>query len=85
MALRIGFLADPQALYRLEEWYHTQDCEVLFGPGVSADAFSDDALGRALLKLHAADPPKLFAELRVQAWGSMISPARMPGTQTRRR
>ena len=34
---------------------------------MSADAFSDDALGRALLKLHTEDPPKLFAELSAQA------------------
>ena len=62
-ALILGFLIDPCALYRMEELFEPLDCEVLFGAGVQAHDFTDDAWGRALLKLHAAHPAALFADL----------------------
>ena len=63
VALVLGFLVNPQALYKVAEFYQSFDCEVLFGAGVQPDDFTDDALGRALLKLQAADPRERFAEL----------------------
>jgi transposase len=67
MALMVAFLIDPCALYRMEEFYQPFDCAVLFGAGVQATDFTDDALGRALLKLHAAHPAQIFADLSARA------------------
>ena len=71
LALILGFLVNPQALYQVAEFYQMFDCEVLFGAGVQAADFTDDALGRALLKFQAAGPRAQFAELSramIAAW-----------------
>jgi len=72
VALILAFLVDPQALYQVAEFYQTFDCEILFGAGVTPTDFTDDALGRALIKLQAADPRARFAELSramIAEWG----------------
>jgi len=63
VALILAFLVDPQALYPVAEFYPTFDCEILFGTRVAPTDFTDDALGRALITLQAADPRARFAEL----------------------
>jgi hypothetical protein len=55
-ALVINVLVARKPLYRVEEFYRDMDLGVLFGEGVTADAFNDDALGRSLSKLAAAHP-----------------------------
>lgn len=70
----IGFLVDPRAHYRMQELYETWDCQVLFGPQVQAGDFSDDALGRALLTLHAANPAQMFADLSERAIATYALP-----------
>ena len=47
-ALAICILSDRKALYRVEEFYEGKDVEALFGAGVMAHDFNDDALGRGL-------------------------------------
>ncbi len=63
VSLILGFLVNPQALYQVAEFYQTFDCEILFGAGVEPGDFTDDALGRALVKFQEADPRTRFAEL----------------------
>ncbi len=46
----------------MEELSRPFEREVLFGAGVQATDFTDDALGRALLQWHAAHPSKMFAD-----------------------
>ena len=53
------------------------DCEVLFGSGVQATDFTDDALGRALLQWHAAHPSKIFADFSTRALAAFD----LPGTE----
>ena len=53
-ALAICILSDRKALYRVEEFYEGKDVEALFGEGVTAHDFNDDALGRGLDRLFTA-------------------------------
>lgn len=66
-ALVINVLTAKQPLYRIEEFYKNQDTELLFGPGVTADALNDDALGRALNKLAQAHPKRVYLQLALSA------------------
>jgi transposase len=59
-ALVINVLVARKPLYRVEEFYRDMDLGVLFGEGVTADAFNDDALGRSLSKLAAAHPNRVY-------------------------
>lgn len=67
LALVVGILFDRTALWRLHEVLVDQDLAVLFGPGVAAIDFNDDALGRALDKLSRANPEHVFATLTTKA------------------
>ncbi len=66
-ALVINVLVARKPLYRVEEFYRELDLGVLFGEGVSADAFNDDALGRSLSKLAAAHPNRVYLALALSA------------------
>ncbi len=67
LALIIGCLVDPLALYRLEEFYAELDCAVLFGAERQAHDFNDDAMGRALLKLFESQVGQTFTARSRQA------------------
>lgn len=54
-------------LYRVFLALETTDCELLVGRGVTPDDLNDDALGRALDKLAAAEPAKVFAAVCARA------------------
>lgn len=71
-ALLINLLVDRRALYHVAEFYKGQDMEVLFGPEkrVLPEELNDDALGRALDKLFASDPKKLFSTIALAAAAS---------------
>ncbi|SDJ14870.1 protein of unknown function [Natribacillus halophilus] len=58
-ALIINQLSDRKPLFKVEEFYEKQDVELLFGPGVTARDFNDDALGRALDALYHAGLEKV--------------------------
>ena len=60
VAIIMAILFDRTALYRVEELYEDHDVPLLFGAGVRAEDFNDDALGRALDKLTAAGAAKVF-------------------------
>ncbi len=66
-ALLINILTDRKALYHVQRFYERQDVELLLGPGVTADALNDDALGRALDALDKAGVDRVFAELSLTA------------------
>lgn len=66
-ALVINVLTARKPLYRVQEFYRHYDLEVLFGQGITADAFNDDALGRALTKLAHAHPQKVYLALALSA------------------
>ncbi len=54
-------------LYRVFLALETTDCELLVGRGATPDDLNDDALGRALDKLAAAEPAKVFAAICARA------------------
>ena len=66
-AMVINILCSRMPLYRIAEFYETQDVEQLFGPGCEAAAFNDDALGRTLDRMHEAQSWKVFSELSLTA------------------
>ena len=67
LALMLCIFGDRRALWRVSEFYEDEDVEVLFGPGVQSEDFNDDALGRALDKLHAAGAQGVMATLAIRA------------------
>ena len=67
MALLLCVFGGRQALYQVENFYVGHQLELLFGSGVEASDFNDDALGRALDKLAAADPRRVFSTLAFHA------------------
>jgi transposase len=75
LALVIGMLVDPLALYRLEELYADMDCAVLFGAERQAHDFNDDAMGRALRKLFDCQVGQLYETLGQQAVERLELPA----------
>ena len=75
LALMIGCLVDPLALYRLEEFYADFDCVVLFGAERQPADFNDDAMGRALIKLFESQVGQTYAGLCRQAVERLSLPA----------
>lgn len=67
LGLMLCVFGGREALYRVEEFYEGHNLERLFGPDVAAGDFNDDALGRALDKLNAAGPKRVFSTLAFQA------------------
>jgi len=66
-ALIINILCRRDPLYRVKDFYLEQDVELLFGKGVKADHFNDDALGNTLDKIYAAGPKKVFSTMVLKA------------------
>ncbi len=75
LALIIAIMVEPRALYRLEEFYHDQDCAVLFGAERHAADFNDDAIGRALLKLFESQSGQIYSGICRQAVDRLALPA----------
>lgn len=67
VALIINLLCRRNPLYLVEEFYQEQDVELLFGPGIEAEYFNDDALGRTLDKIYLAGAKKTFSAVSLQA------------------
>ncbi len=63
----ITFLVDPQALYRISEFYTELNCAILFGADRQAADFNDDAIGCALEKLYESQPGQIHTDLCTQA------------------
>src|SRR5690606_12203797 len=66
-ALVINILVARKPLYRVEEFYSEMNLDVIFGEEITADAFNDDALGRALTKLAKAHPNRVYLALALSA------------------
>ncbi|WP_127586918.1 IS1634 family transposase [Paenibacillus koleovorans] len=66
-ALILNVLSGKDPLVHVERFYRDQDVELLFGAGVTADDLNDDALARALDKLHEATPWKVYSTLAIRA------------------
>lgn len=67
LALVMAIVDNRRALYRLPLFFETRDAEVLLGAGVTPDAVNDKAVARALDKLAAADPKRVYASLCLRA------------------
>ncbi|SCW59942.1 protein of unknown function, partial [Paenibacillus tianmuensis] len=65
-ALVINVLSGKDPLCHVKRFYRDQDVELLFGDGVTADDLNDDALARALDKLHEATPWKVYSTLAIR-------------------
>lgn len=69
--LVVGMVCDTLSgrspLYKVEEFIAEQDTELLFGIPVNPDNFNDDALGRALDRIHKKGTLKLFTEVSLKA------------------
>lgn len=66
-ALVIGCFMRQRPLYRVHELFLATDCELVLGRGVTPDDLGDDALGRALDKLAAAGPARVFSSVCARA------------------
>ena len=60
-------LSGRSPLYKVEEFIASQDTELLFGTTVNPHSFNDDALGRALDRIHAKGTLQLFTEVSLKA------------------
>lgn len=78
LALLLCIFTDRHALWRIEEFYERHDVEALFGEGVSSADFNDDALARALDKLHAAGAQGVMATLAMRALSAEGMPLEGP-------
>ncbi|MDQ8737121.1 DUF4277 domain-containing protein [Paenibacillus sp. LHD-38] len=62
-AMIINILCSRMPLYRVSEFYHELDVELLFGGAIKASDFNDDALARTLDRLHDAQGWKVYSQL----------------------
>ena len=68
LLLVLDLLSGKSPLYRVADRLTATDVAVLIGAGRQAGDFTDDSLGRALDKLHRAEPAKVFSTLTMQAY-----------------
>lgn len=66
-AMVLNILCHGNPLYKVNKFFEKQDVELLFGAGVHANQFNDDALGRALDYLYEAVPWKVYTPLALSA------------------
>lgn len=62
-AMLINILSGRTAFYRYESFFENLDTELIFGRGVHASDFKDDALASALDRIYAYGPRKLFSRI----------------------
>lgn len=67
LAMILDTLSGRSPLYRLEEFFESQDTELLLGKPIEAKSFNDDNVGRFLDKLYDAGTMKLFTEIAQRA------------------
>jgi len=54
-------------LYRLEEFFATQDTELLLGASVEPGAFRDHNVGRVMDRIYQEGPSRIFSEVACRA------------------
>jgi len=67
LGLVLDTLSGRSPLYRLEEFFASQDTELLLGKTVPPHAFTDDAVGRVLDRLYDFGTMRLFTACAVRA------------------
>jgi transposase len=67
LALVLDTLSGRSPLYRLEEFFASQDTELLLGKAVPPHALNDDTVGRVLDRLYDMGTIKLFTACAVRA------------------
>jgi transposase len=61
----LGF--SSRALYLMPDFMHNKPVDVLIGPGLVAEDFNDDSLGRSLDALYAREVTEVFAQVAARA------------------
>lgn len=61
----LGF--SSRALYLMPDYLHNRPVDLLIDPGLSAEDFNDDSLGRSLDRLYAAGVTEVFAKVASRA------------------
>jgi len=67
VALILNLLIDRKPLYQVKDFYARRDLRLLFSEPVEPDALNDDALGRTLDRLAAADLERLVQSVALCA------------------
>jgi transposase len=67
LGMLLDTLSGRSPLYRLEEFFETQDTELVLGKPIEAKCFNDDNVGRFLDKLYETGTMKLFTEIAKRA------------------
>lgn len=67
LAMVLDTLSGRTPLYRLKDFFHEKDTELLLGSEVEADCFSDHNLGRVLDKIFETGTQKIFSALAQNA------------------
>jgi len=63
----LGTLSGRSPLYRLERFARSVDTGLLLGTNISAPAFNDTTLGRAMDAIYAAGTEQLFSQVAFRA------------------
>jgi transposase len=61
----LGF--SSRALYLMPDYLHNKPVDLLIGPGLNAEDFNDDSLGRSLDTLYTAGVTEVFANVAMRA------------------
>lgn len=69
-AIITNILTDRKALYKVQEFYEGKDVEKYFGPGIKAEHFNDDTLGRILDAFYEANPKEIFTSIALKSIGT---------------
>jgi len=67
LGMLLDTLSGRSPLYRLEEFFETQDIELLFGKPIKAKSFNDDNVGRFLDQLYETGTRKIFTAIAQRA------------------
>jgi transposase len=70
LGLVMNVLCGRAPLYRVEEFFRTRDVTLLLGEDMTAEMFSDDAIGRVLDRVYDYGTWKIFSALSVSAFQS---------------
>jgi len=67
LAMVLDSLSGRSPLYRLNEFFHEQDTELLLGVDIPAESFSDYNLGRVMDKIYETGTQKIFSAIAKNA------------------
>jgi transposase len=67
LGMLLDTLSGRSPLYRFEDFFETQDTDLLLGRPIEAKRFNDDNVGRFLDKLYETGTMKIFTEIAKRA------------------